>query len=466
VRGRTIFAVSLVLLLGCQARGLRTDVPRTDLGGLYVYLSPLPETAVRLRLTLAGAAAVGADGAPVPLELRMRELDGQKPGRQRLLAAGRVPPGSYRGIALTIEGAWLRGEEGEAALLVPKEPVFIAAPFTVPREGAALVEVAYRHEGAMRQEFRLEPEFAVYVPAIPVFSKVGYAASFGGSHLAVFDRSALRVVSVIGTGRGPGAIAVDERERRAYVALSEEDAVEVVDIPGGKVVARVHLRAGDRPEWLALAPNGILLCANRDSDTVSVIDGRASLEIDRIPVGDAPRYVLVDRLGRRAYAFNTRSDSISVIDVGRRTVVASVTTEAGPFRGAFNRAADRLYVIHADSPYLTVVDLGALTRAGRVMVGMGAGALHVDRDTDLIYLGKRGSTVVDIYDPFSQLPIDFLDVPGEPSDMVIDREENRLLLALPQENAVVAVDLVTKRIRAVMDVAGAPGSLGIMGARR
>lgn len=466
MKGRAILAVGLLLLAGCQTRAVRTDALRTDLGALYVYLHPLPPASVRLRLVLAGAVAVRAEGETIPLELHVRDVDGRTVGRQRLLAAGRVPPGSYQGIALTVQGAWLRGEEGEAALLNPKAPVFVAAPFKVGREGAALVEVSYPREGAMRQGFRLEPEFVAYAPAKPVFSKVGYAASSGGGHLAVFDRSALEVVSAIGTGRGASAIAVDERERRAYVALSGEDAVDVVDIPAGQVIARIRLQAGDRPESLALAPNGVLLCANRDSNTVSVIDGRSFLEIDRIPVGNDPRHVLVDGLGRKAYVFNTRSDSISVIDVGRRVVVASVKTEAGPLRGAINRTSDRLYVIHADSPYVAVFDPGTLAPAGRIRVGMGARALLVDRNTDMIYLGKHGSGIVDIYDPFSLLPADFIDLPGSPSEMLIDREENRILFALPERDAVVAVDLVTKRIRAVMDVAGSPRSLGIMGAQR
>jgi YVTN family beta-propeller protein len=433
---------------------------------LYVYIRPLPDTAVHLRLVLSAAAAVGAGGELVPLDLRVRELDGRRAGRQRLLAVGKVPPGSYRGINIGIQGAWLRGEEGESALLVPREPVFVAVPLTVKKEGTAFAEISYRHEGSVFQGFRLEPEFAAYVTPKPVFSRVGYAATFEGNYLAVFDRSSMEVVSVIGTGRGPCAIAVDERERRAYVALSEDDAVDVVDIPSGQVVARVRLRVGDRPAGLALAPNGILLCANRDSDTVSVIDTRSAVEIDRIRVGDEPLNVMVDRLGRRAFVFNTRSDSISVIDVGRRTVVASVTTEAGPIRGAFNKASDRLFVIHADSPHMAVVDAGSLTSLGRVPMGLGVSTLKVDRNTDLLFLGQWGSTIVNVYDPFSFLPMDFIEVPGTPSDMVIDGEENTLLLAFPREDVVAAVDLVTRKIRAMMDVGGAPGSLGVMAEQR
>jgi DNA-binding beta-propeller fold protein YncE len=445
---------------------VRPEQPRGDQAELYVYLRPLPDAAARLRFTVAGAAAVDAEGRAVPLEVRAAELDSRKAGRQQLLAAGRLPPGSYRGLAFTIGGAWLRGEDGEAALLVPEEPVFVEAPFPAGRAEAVLLEAAYRHEGSVPQGFRFEPQLSAHVPPMPVFSRLGYAASFAEDHLAVFDRKTLEVVSVIATGRGPAAVVLDERERRAYAALSGEDAVEVLDVAAGRVVARVQLQAGDGPAWLALAPNGLLLCANRDSDTVSFIEGRSGVEVGRVAVGDEPGYVLVDRPGRRAYVFNVRSDAISIIDLGRREMVGAVVTEAGPLRGAFNRASDRLYVIHRDSPYLTVVDANSLTRVERLLVGMGAVDVHVDPATDLIYVGKKGSTVVDVYDPFSLLPVDFLEVPGGPADMVIDREENRLLLVVPEESAVAAVDLVTKRLRGVMDVGRDPRSLDVMGSRR
>jgi YVTN family beta-propeller protein len=271
---------------------------------------------------------------------------------------------------------------------------------------------------------------------------------------------------VIGTGRGPVAVALDERERRAFVALSQENAVEVLDVTSGRIVARVKLQAGDGPAWLALGQNGLLLCANRDSNTLSFIDGRSAVEIGRIPVGDEPVYVLMDRSGRRAYVFNARSNSLTVVDPVRRVAIGTVATETGPIRGAFNRASDRLYVIHRDSPYLMVIDANRLARLDRIMVGMGAGVVHVDPDTDFLYVGKKYSAVVDVYDPFSYLPVNFLPVSGTPAQMAIDREENRLLLAIPEADAVVAVDLVTNRPLGTLDVGRDPRSLEIMGARR
>lgn len=465
MRGPVLLCLWLLVAAGCQARAVRTEAPRGDFGSLYLYLRPLPEEAARLRLTLTAAAAVGVEGQTVPLELRFVEVDGREGGRQRLLAAGLLPPGSYRGFSLTVGKAWLRGEDGEASLLVPDEPVLVEAPFTVGPAEAALLEAAYRHEGAVTQGFRFSPAFHAYVPPRPVFSRVGYAASFAEDHLAVFDRKTLEVVSVIATGRGPRSVVLDESSRRAYAALAEEDAVEVVDVAAGRVTARVQLRSGDRPWWLAVTPAGLLVCANRDSDTVSFIDGRSAVEVDRLPVGDEPVSVLVDRPGRRAYVLNARSDTISVLDLASRSVVGAFPVEAGPLQGALNRAGDRLYVIHRNSPYLLVVDTRRLAPVERVLVGPGASSVHVDPRTDFLYVANRHSTRVDLYDPFSLLPVDFLEAGGAPADLVIDDEENRLFLALPEQGAVSAVDLIGKRLRGLLDVGREPRSLAVWGAR-
>jgi len=68
-------------------------------------------------------------------------------------------------------------------------------------------------------------------------------------------------------------MALDQRTKRAYVALSGEDEVDVIDVANGEVVDRIKLSGGDRPRELALTPDGrTLLVVNTGSNTVSIID--------------------------------------------------------------------------------------------------------------------------------------------------------------------------------------------------
>ena len=95
-------------MLGCQATlsGLRP--PLVDEGEIYLYLQPYPQEAERLRFSIEGISAVGADGREFPFEISLREIKASSVRRQRLLASGRVPPGSYVGLSVKVKKAILK----------------------------------------------------------------------------------------------------------------------------------------------------------------------------------------------------------------------------------------------------------------------------------------------------------------------------------------------------------------------
>ncbi len=53
----------------------------------------------------------------------------------------------------------------------------------------------------------------------------------------------------------------------------------------------------------------------------------------------------MDRVGRRAYAFNQGSSNVTVIDVAGRAAAGTIPTDGAPARGALNRTGDRMYVV-------------------------------------------------------------------------------------------------------------------------
>ena len=101
----------------------------------------------------------------------------------------------------------------------------------------------------------------------------------------------------------------------------------------------------------------------------------------------------------------------------------------------------------------------------RIYVGPGAEALKVDPRTDQIYLYRRHAGQVEIFDPFSSLPIDFVRSDEEVGFMTIDGEGNNLLLVLPEANAIRGVRLVGKGDAARLDVGEDPYRVTLMGER-
>lgn len=454
------------LLLGCSPKSIQRRAAPEDSGEALVYLQPFPQEADRLRFVLQEAWAEREDGGVVPLSVSLTQLEVGTVGRQRLLLSGDIPPGAYRAILFRVGKATLRTEEGDAALLVPEAPARFEQPFVVTRDRPALLFLDFRYRESLQGGINLVPAFSPFVPTRPTAALLGYVTSPGARHLIVFDKKTWQVVGVVPTGRGPRAIALEPLSRRAYVAASGEDAVEVIDMAAGEVLQRISLNLGDSPREVHLAQDRrTLLVVNQGSNTVSFVDVAAAAEVARVNVGNGPSSLTVDRTGRKAFVFNTLASTVSVLDIPSRTVIGTIVTESRPILGQFNRQGDRLYVAQAGSPYLVVIDPVSQAVLKRVLVGAGVSALKSDPATDLLYLGRKGDPTVAVYDPFSLIQSDFLRTGEGASHLAIDGEENNLYVARPEGRSVSVLNLNKRRVIAEIDVGEEPSWVALMGER-
>ena len=463
-RPRLCLLLGCLLLLGCQGALPRLTPRLESEGAVYVYLQPLPQEAARLRVRLSGVSAVHRDGTEVPLSLTLGEMSGKDERRQRLLAAGPLPSGEYAGFVVRAKSAGLEGQGGESALLTPEAPVRTDFAFVVRQREGLVIALALRYGESVDAAFRFTPVFSPYFPDRPAVGLMGFVANARSNDITVFDKKSLQVFDVIASGNRPSGMALDQRARTLYVALSGEDTVEVVDVLAGKIADRIRLTPGDQPAALALTPDGkILLAANRGSNTVSLIDPAARADLLKIPVGNGPQFIAIDRAGRRAFVFNTLSNTISVIDILGRAVIRTLSTDPDPARGDFNRRGDRLYVISETTPFVTVLNSDSGVVIGRFPIRAGMTAIKVDPNADLVYLGGRREFAVGVYEPLSVVAIDFLDTGAGISYITTDAEENQLYLASPGTNRVLVSSRVRRRITGAVDVGDGPTWISVMG---
>jgi YVTN family beta-propeller protein len=461
-----VLSIVSLSIFACQARPSLVKPRLEEEGQVFVYLQSLTQEADRLSFRLEGMSAVRGDGSTIPVSLHINEIRGKDLKSDRLLASGELPPGQYLGFSFRVTGATLQGEEGAAALTVADEKPMVSVPFAIARKRAQVVSLIFRYRESLREGMRFAPSFAAEVPGKLPAGLIGMATGRKGNIVTVFDKVTGKVAAVVPTGTSPAGMALNPALRRAYVAISGDDTVEAIDLLGTEVINRGQLTIGDRPEELALAPDRkTLLSANAGSSTVSVIDAASLVEAKRIQVGNGPQSILLDRAGRRGYVFNTLSNTISVLDLGALEVTATIATESGPVRGEFNRAGNRFYVLHKYSPYLSVFDAATLSIVRRVYVGIGGTALKVDPRTDLIYLARRGTGEIAIYDPFSFLPIDSYRTGNDASYLAIDGEGNNLVVVLPGANRLRTVRLIGKGTVSETEVGEDPFWVTLMGER-
>ena len=461
-----IISFSLLILGACQATLSKFLPPLEEEGEVYLYAEPFPQEGERLRFNIEAIFAVSADGKEFPLTVSLHELKPSDLRRQRLLAYGRLPPGSYDGVSFKVSKALLKTEEGEANLLVPETPVRNDFPFSVNRKRAYVISVTFKYAESISGGFSFSPVFSMIIPARPIPSLTGYVSNLGSNNITVFDKKLNKVLAIIVTGGGPAGMALDQRQGRAYVALSGDDTIELVDVLSGEVINRLRVHTGDQPRELALTPDGkTLLVANKGTNTISFVDALSLVELGRVDVGREPHSVSIHPNGIRAFVFNTLSSTVSVIDIPNRAVISTITTDPAPLRGKFNRRGDKLYVIHEWSTYLTALDPFALSVLKRFPVRIGMTSIKVDPQTDLVYMGRGRDTIVEVYDPFSFVVVDSINTGAGITYMTIDGDENNLYMVNPEMKSVMVSRLVRKKVFSEMDVGESPYWVTIMGER-
>ncbi len=132
---------------------------------------------------------------------------------------------------------------------------------------------------------------------------------------------------------------------------------------------------------------------NSAAGTVSVIDTAGRLVIGAIPVGLAPRHVVVTPDGTRAYVSNGGSDSVSVIDTASNTVVATIAVGDDPSTLAVSPDGERLYVTVAGGLVQAIETIGNSVLA-TIPVGAG-GEMAVTPDGARVYVAAGLIHVLD-----------------------------------------------------------------------
>lgn len=462
---RTAAAVLLVACTACATT--RAAMPRVaPLRGeaeVRVYALPLPADAERLSFTVEGVALL-ADGGEAPLRVDAADHAGAHRPDQRLLASGRVPPGTYHGLSLRIARAEVTADGARARLLLDPAPLRADADVRLDAGAAAVVWLSLE-PGAVRDGHAFAPRFVARRPPSTPPSQALYCTDPASATVTVVERRSRRVTGALPVGAAPRGIALDLASARAYVSLGDADELQVIDVAAGVPVGRIRLSPGDGPGEVGLGADRTLVVVNERSRTVAFVDTTAMMEVGRVPAGEGAGALLVDRSGRRAYVTSRGAGTVTVLDVQNRAVLGTIATEPEPLRVQLNRGGDRLYVLHRGSAHLGVFALPSLAPVARPYVGLGAATIKVDSRTDLVYVARADLPYVDVYDPLALQRLDRFEVPAPASHLAIDDAENTLLVLAPARGTLAVVDLTSRRVLAEVPAGLAPSLFTLAGER-
>lgn len=198
---------------------------------------------------------------------------------------------------------------------------------------------------AVKQQVKVSgknPDALLYVPQAHQL----YAFNGNSANVTVFDVPGMRVVSTIKVGGRP-EFAVSDGAGRIYFNVEDKNAIEVIDIAAGKVVAHWPLAGCEEPTGLALDIAHARLFAACKNKLATVVDAGNGKHVADFAIGTHPDAVAYDAATGRIYVSNGDSATLTVaqqLTPDRYSVLAHVPTAAGAKTMAFDPATKYVYL--------------------------------------------------------------------------------------------------------------------------
>ncbi len=158
-------------------------------------------------------------------------------------------------------------------------------------------------------------------------------AGQGGNTLSIVDVAAKKKIGEIPLGQfhRPHGIALDPKTGNLVVTTEGPDRLLLIDTARRSVIRNYDTK-GKTPHMVALGRDGkVAYVSNSGSGTVAIIhldSGRTTV----VQTGARPEGSVVSLDGKEVYVANRDADSITVIDTAQEKAIANITTGKGPVR--------------------------------------------------------------------------------------------------------------------------------------
>ncbi|HEY2394583.1 MAG TPA: PQQ-dependent catabolism-associated beta-propeller protein [Rudaea sp.] len=156
-----------------------------------------------------------------------------------------------------------------------------------------------------------------------------YVALGNDDRIDVIDLAARKVVKSIPSGPDPERFAVSPDGKWLYVANENDSLVSFVDIAAKKVVRTVEV--GAEPEGMAASPDGRwVICTSESASLVHFIDAGTGKLVDSVLVGTRPRDAQFNADGTRLWVSSETRGTVAIFDVATRKVLHTIDFDSDP----------------------------------------------------------------------------------------------------------------------------------------
>ncbi|HLL84044.1 MAG TPA: cytochrome D1 domain-containing protein [Longimicrobium sp.] len=228
-----------------------------------------------------------------------------------------------------------------------------------------------------------------------------------------------------------------------------------------RLLSKLLLALAALPGALHAQRGDLLVVANKQAATATLLDVASGRTVATLPTGVGPHEVAVSRDGRWAvvtnYGAQTPGSSLTLIDLDRRAVTKTIAL-GGEYRrphGAAFLPNGQLAVTVEANRAVLIVDLGRGTVLRALPTGeAGSHMLAVSPDGRTIYTANIGGGSVTALDVAGRAPARTAKVAPRTEGIALSPDGRRLWVGSNQDNTVTVLDAATL---APLDTLPAPG---------
>ncbi len=249
--------------------------------------------------------------------------------------------------------------------------------------------------------------------ALVLWAGSAHAAPFAyitnqGSHdVSVIDLATQQVIATVPVGRSPAGVVASSRAGKVFVSNPDSKSISVIDMRTQKVIAT--LPAGDGPVGIDASRDGTrLYAADWFKDRLLVFDTATNAQLAAIAVGKAPAGVAAkDDDPNTVFVAERDDDSVAVLDVAQQRVRSRVRVGTHPFALLYDSPRQRLYALNVQSNDVSVIDArdtrnavgsGTLTVIKTIKVGKAPYGAALADGGALLYVTNQHDDSVSVID--------------------------------------------------------------------
>ena len=242
-----------------------------------------------------------------------------------------------------------------------------------------------------------------------------------GSSVAVYEKDSMKLVTEIPSLEGPTGIVISQNGDWLAVSYPEKGIISYLD--SKRLIPLEHLQVGGAPFGLTIA-SGKLFYSDWNGDFVGIIEPGSGRILKKIPVGSSPAGLVTAKCQALVLVANREDNSVSLIDADTLKVIKNIEVGERPF--AIDTDGRFAYVVNSGSNDMSIIDMNSLSEVDRVATGRMPYGVATAPEQHKIYVSNQMENTVSVFDSRTRKRIALLKTGEYPENIAVDESGLRL----------------------------------------